>query len=295
MATQESQTLTQAHGVRLFGGHWRAWNGVMVRVAELRCDQGRVWHDITPAQASLNIMLEQIGGRVEPRTKLARPCSSSWRGEQFVSWIPAAMPVWGYSDGVRSITTVGLRLDVVNAESLLGVELDRHVLETPRLRFRDDRIVKLGALLGAECSAPGDMSSLYGDSLTAAILVDYVRLTKRAAGDDKRSTLSGAQLRRVTEYMSAHLSGALHLSDLAKVAGLSQWYFIRAFKASTGLSPHQWLMQARVARARELLIDSDLSLAAIALETGFSEQSHFTRVFRRIVGTTPAAWQRERA
>ncbi len=64
------------------------------------------------------------------------------------------------------------------------------------------------------------------------------------------------------------------------------------FKSSTGMTPHRWLLDARIGRAKQLLLDGDLPLAEVALETGFSEQSHLTRVFRSLVGTTPAAWQR---
>ena len=91
-----------------------------------------------------------------------------------------------------------------------------------------------------------------------------------------------------------HLSEAVRLRDLAEIAGLSQSQFGRAFKVSTGISPHQWQLNARIDRAQQLLVDADRSLAQIALDTGFSEQSHLTRVFRTIVGTTPRSWQRDR-
>jgi AraC-like DNA-binding protein len=95
-------------------------------------------------------------------------------------------------------------------------------------------------------------------------------------------------------HIMGHLSEAVRLRDLADITGLSQSQFGRAFKASTGISPYQWQLNARVDRAQQLLVDGKRSLAQIALDTGFSEQSHPTRVFRNLVGTTPRSWQRDR-
>jgi AraC-like DNA-binding protein len=73
----------------------------------------------------------------------------------------------------------------------------------------------------------------------------------------------------------------------------SRW-FVRAFKETTGLPPHRWLMSRRIERAQETLINSRLSLVEIAERTGFADQSHFTRVFTGTVGTSPGEWRRER-
>jgi len=164
-----------------------------------------------------------------------------------------------------------------------------------RRRIPGPCIVKLGALLAAECAIPGDdLSSLYGESLTVAIVVDLLRLTRHRGENCNRGKLAPWQLRRATEYMTAHLSTSVRMSDLAQVTELSQSRFGRAFKASTGVTPHRWLLNARIALAQQLLLDGDIPLGQIAFLTGFSEQSHFTRVFRSIIGTSPGAWQRNR-
>lgn len=106
--------------------------------------------------------------------------------------------------------------------------------------------------------------------------------------------LSPWQLRRVLDYLSENLSEDVPLYKLADIASLSPCYFSRAFKASTGLAPHQWLVNARCDRAKELLVENRLRLAEIALDAGFCDQAHFTRVFARTVGTSPGAWRRER-
>ena len=100
------------------------------------------------------------------------------------------------------------------------------------------------------------------------------------------------QLRRATEYMTEHLTGTVLLKDLAGQTGSSPSRFGRAFKLSMGISPHRWQMKLRVLEAQGMLRDGKRSQARIALATGFSEQSHFSRVFKEVVGMPPGAWQR---
>jgi AraC family transcriptional regulator len=102
-------------------------------------------------------------------------------------------------------------------------------------------------------------------------------------------------MRRVTEYFNAHLAEAVQLRTLADLAKLSRSYFCRAFKVSTGLAPHQWQLQVRIAKAKELLLEGKISLAEIAFATGFADQAHFTRTFSRAIGCSPGAWQRSRS
>src|SRR5262249_12050379 len=100
------------------------------------------------------------------------------------------------------------------------------------------------------------------------------------------------QEQHAKEMMNECLDGDVSLSDLARECRLSVTHFVRAFRRSTGLSPHQWLLARRIDRAKSLLAESGLSLAEIALACGFWDQSHFTRVFTADVGTSPGRWRR---
>jgi AraC family transcriptional regulator len=82
---------------------------------------------------------------------------------------------------------------------------------------------------------------------------------------------------------------------MAEVVGMSQYYFSKLFKMSTGTTPHQYVMRQRVERAQELLRESQLALVEIATQVGFETQSHFTSVFRRLVGITPKRYREMRA
>ena len=173
--------------------------------------------------------------------------------------------------------------DFPSLESILGESIDLQQTETPRLQFFDERIFRIGSLLAAECTHPGEHSDLYGDSLVTALVIGFLRFGRDRAQEKKQGTLAPWQLHRAKEFMEANLSTGVQLRDLAEITRLSQSQFGRAFKASTGLAPHQWQMNLRINRAQQLLLDGELSLAQIALVTGFSEQSHFTRVFRRLL------------
>jgi AraC family transcriptional regulator len=90
------------------------------------------------------------------------------------------------------------------------------------------------------------------------------------------------------------VSSRLALRDLALATGLSQSHFSRAFKASTGVAPYQWFLNARIRQAQQLLLKQTASVAEVATMAGFADQAHLTRAFSRATGATPAAWRRDR-
>jgi transcriptional regulator GlxA family with amidase domain len=98
---------------------------------------------------------------------------------------------------------------------------------------------------------------------------------------------------RVQDFIDDHVAADLTLDRLADVAGLSPSSLGRRFKAATGTSPWQYVLQRRVEAAKRLMDTTDRPLAAIAFDTGFYDQSHFTRTFKRFEGTTPGGYRAE--
>ena len=101
------------------------------------------------------------------------------------------------------------------------------------------------------------------------------------------------QARRAHERLESDLGGTLSLQQIAAEFDLSVSHFSRAFRISTGLPPHQWLLRQRVEAAKQLMTVRDLPLSEIAISAGFANQSHFTRVFSALVGVSPGVWRRE--
>jgi len=104
--------------------------------------------------------------------------------------------------------------------------------------------------------------------------------------------LSPPALRRAIERLRSDSDSDVSLAALAADAGLSRFHFCRAFKESTGLSPHAWLRQQRLEQAMNMLRDTDASIESVARELGYASQTAFAAAFRRLTGETPSDWRR---
>jgi transcriptional regulator GlxA family with amidase domain len=104
--------------------------------------------------------------------------------------------------------------------------------------------------------------------------------------------LTAWQRRRVLEHIETSLAEPLRNRDLAALVGYSEFHFIVAFRNALGTPPHEYVIRRRIERARQLMVSSDLTLCQIAVECGLADQSHLSRLFRKVVGDTPAAWRR---
>ena len=156
----------------------------------------------------------------------------------------------------------------------------------------DPVIVRLAWALNRAEELGGSYGRSYADGISLAITARMLGTTEDYSPKNPRvSALCKWRLKRATEFMSAHLSEPISLTDIAAAAGLSRMHFAAQFRAATGLRPHEYLLQRRIERARYLLLTSRLPLIEIAFEVGFKTQAHFTTVFSRIVGEAPNAWR----
>jgi len=105
------------------------------------------------------------------------------------------------------------------------------------------------------------------------------------------NALPGYRFRRVTEYIEKNLDRKLTLSELAALVYTSPYHFARLFKRSAGVPPHQFVIRQRIDRARGVLATPELSIADVSRVVGFRTASHFTAVFRRVLGITPGAYR----
>jgi AraC family transcriptional regulator len=166
---------------------------------------------------------------------------------------------------------------------------------TPGIASDDPIVAHLGSCLLPAIEGTAEVNASFLDHVAKAL---HVHLAQRYGGmrmprTSVRGGLTPWQLRVARDSINANLSRAISLPRMASACGLSVSHFATAFRHSTGVTPHRWLMARRVDRAKDLMRLTEACLAAIALQCGFSEQSHFTRVFSQTTGTTPAQWRQE--
>jgi AraC family transcriptional regulator len=141
---------------------------------------------------------------------------------------------------------------------------------------------------------PDQANGLFVDHVFQTVLIHLSR-TYGSSGfrrSPDREHLAPWQERCAKEYIATHLGGKLPLADVAAACRLSPSHFSRLFKQSTGMAPHQWLLDRRVERAKHLLMNTQETLTDIACAAGFADQSHLTRVFSKRVRVSPCAWRR---
>ena len=127
--------------------------------------------------------------------------------------------------------------------------------------------------------------------ILGAHLIQQYGVLQKAARHSKGG-LAPWQKRRASELLHENMHGRIRLSDIARECGLSTSHFARSFKTSFGISTHQWLIQHRIEHAKERMVQTNLSLIEIAIQSGFNDQAAFTRTFHQLVGVSPGRWRR---
>jgi AraC family transcriptional regulator len=159
----------------------------------------------------------------------------------------------------------------------------------------DPLIKHIGMTLLSYNTTDDDFSGrLYTDSLAQTLMLHLLKnytSASVAAPADFRGGLPAYKVRRVEEFVRENLDRDLSLAELAEAANLSQFHFARAFRRTTGITPHEFLMQKRIELAKDLLANSNLPIVEISNRSGFKNQSHFTNLFRKLNRLTPKHWR----
>src|SRR5580692_174782 len=158
-------------------------------------------------------------------------------------------------------------------------------------------------LIEAACCALGGDGTAAQEHIARALLLlqhkpgqapSLLQSIAKESQQDVAGALSAWRAQKVAAYIETHLSGSIRVRDLAHLVGLSNSYFCHAFKRRYGLTVHVYLTCRRIEMAQQLMLSTTDSLGEIALSCGMSDQAHFTRAFRRIVGETPNRWRQSR-
>jgi len=265
---------------------YRSWNGVLADVWTVEARRGAMGEYLSEHPRLFVVLEETQAGAIGIG---ASPAGALDSGRARLSFIPAGMPTWSHAMHETGLSHLDLHFDIPTLMARFSGDLPATQLARPRFMFEDERILGLSRLLAAECVDPG-LHDLYGDSVALALFIELFQIREDTG---KRSgQLATRRLRHAMDFIEDNCLRSIKLQELADLVGLSQSYFCSAFKASTGMAPHQWQMKARVERVKARLLLPGANLAHVANATGFADQAHMTRVFKQFVGTTPAAWVR---
>jgi AraC family transcriptional regulator len=204
--------------------------------------------------------------------------------------IPSRWEIHDQNDTALILALPPSLLDTVAEE--LGFD-SRRVEIRNRFQIRDAQLENICWALKAEMESNYPSGRLYTDSLAVSVASRLISThSSMALRAPQSGGLGGRRLKQTLAYIEDHLSEDLSLSRIAAITGISASHFKTLFRESAGVPVHQYVIQRRIERAKDLLMQDKLSIAEIALAAGFSHQSHLARHMRRSVGLSPRAMKR---
>jgi len=252
---------------------------------------GQSCADMRSGRPSLLVRLGQRGGLCEPRFKPDEPTPRDRRDVGFFNWIPAEEQVWCFSDNVQFLRDLHISFDQRALHSLVEDDYNYSRLREPRLLVYEPRVRQCAKLLADMLVQDEPCDQLFGESIAIALLASTLASAKKWP---ERASVNGLlpwQLRLAKDYLEDNFNRNVGLEEVADLTGLSRSWFARGFRGSTGIPPYAFVLQIRIRRAKELLLDRKTPIATIATLVGFADQSHFTKIFRRYAGATPREWR----
>ncbi|WP_158289952.1 helix-turn-helix domain-containing protein [Ramlibacter sp. WS9] len=196
----------------------------------------------------------------------------------------------------QDVRRIIVEVDLARLSDPVWRECVRQLPQETQVEFRDEGLAAMLRSMVAEAASGSVNGQLYAESLSLGVAL---RLQQRAANRARvsceRGKLTAVQVERLEEWIGVHLAEDISLAQLARIAGFSPAHFVRLFKNSLGCAPYRHVLNIRLERARQLLLASDLPIAAIAVETGFASQSHLTTAFVREHKVPPGQLRRSEA
>jgi AraC family transcriptional regulator len=280
---------------------------VVLGPAELTRSSARLrWHGVLVEKHACSPG-ERAADRPLDRPVLVMLCSPSWRGERKASdgkFVPVHKTLGALTVAPKGPVAV---MRSTQASDILYCAFDEFVLselrddlEGPlplpldlRTGLYDDAVSEILNLLLAEIESGGESGALYAESLAQALMVRFLFLGQQTPPPwAKTSRLAQRKFFHLQDMIETRLEADLTLRELAAEVGYSRSQFLRVFHATTGMTPHQYILKRRIERARHLLKHTDINIADITYTCGFSSQAHLTLAFKREYGVTPAEYRR---
>jgi len=283
----------QAEGIRVVAPvQWRVLDGLVSVYWEAESQTGAngyfLSHDprimIFFQDVSSNIRISNDSGVL---TQHHRPMTRA-------IYIPAGVPMWTNTVSLHRFSHLNLHFHkdrlLRYLSPTLGTSMAVAAMRSP-VEIQDLGAIETLARLIVDETASPMKHALYAENLIGSILTGLLDLP----GEDNKQgygRLTMAQMNKLNARFDSCDDRRLSVAEMAAAVGLSESWFANVFKQTTGKTPLQWQMAKRIDLAQRLLADSDLTVAGIAAQLGFTDQAHLTKAFRQVVGETPAAWRR---
>ncbi|MDX1527610.1 MAG: AraC family transcriptional regulator [Gammaproteobacteria bacterium] len=278
------------YGELLLSGSDALWSGFLVEVLRIP-ESGRLikfspYHNLVALCVAGHGSAQIRAGSTVHKFPLKPGTTSIFSAEcelESITW-----------SGVHEVLLVDICDSRFTQWKLLNDDLSEFSL-SPRFGFTDSQMAALMSNMRAEIEAGCPMGHLYGESLSLALrsyLSGRYANSGRSAKELK-SRLSLSQVRRIQNFIDAHLADDLSVANLALLVGLSPHYFSCIFKNTFGVTPHRYVVRQRIRKSRKLLANHRVPILEVAMTLGFASQSHFTDVFRKVTGTTPGRYRQQ--
>ncbi|MCC5599524.1 helix-turn-helix domain-containing protein [Nostoc favosum] len=191
-------------------------------------------------------------------------------------------------DRDANVLLLNLEHELLTCNAVELLDTDQYEM-LPHLITQDILIHQIALGLKTQLRTNGSGSRLYAESAATFLAVHLLQnySNRQSSIPEYAGGLPQQQLKKAVDYIQDNLAQEISLDAIANYLGISSYYFCRLFKQSTGLTPHQYVIQQRVERAKQLLLKGEMSIADVAQVCGFAHQSHLNRHFKRFTGVTP--------
>ncbi|WP_248313260.1 AraC family transcriptional regulator [Bosea sp. F3-2] len=282
-------------GTTLMSGDGPAWKDVFVQILSRDRVQAPF---LVPAVAEPLIVWVMAGNAIVEERDLGDQWTANRVnvGDFFLTRSPVPYEMRWQADGDRPFQVMHLYVSVPlferAAREMLGKAVGNITLKDVS-GARDETLSHILSLLHGELVAESGGSALFVEGLAQSLAVHLLRHYAVADADTRaQNALPSSKLRRAIAFMEARLEEPFDLGQLAQAAGMSEFHFSRLFKKATGLPPSHHFIRQRVAKARQLLQETDTSIIEIGMAVGYSSPSHFAQIFRRETGVSPSDYRR---
>lgn len=271
---------------------WRCLDGAMGVFWEASCKTGAKGYYVSP-DPRVMIFFNDISSQFR-MSNHGEGTGRDLRSMSRAMYVPAGVPMWTSACADHRFSHVDVHIHRDRLLKFLAPSLGTAAAKAAMLRPVETQdigaVETLAGLLVDEVEKPGK-HPIYAESLVGSLVTALLDIPPEN-GEDWKYKLSQAQMNKLLARSAAEGGLRLTVSDMAATVGLSESWFNKVFKNTTGQTPLQWQLGRRVELAQRIMLESDMTVTDVAAKLGFTDQAHLTKTFRQVVGDTPASWRR---